>query len=64
MSERREIAVNEMMLIGKFFKENNDYINMMKVNKKYRQLTSYYHYNPISDCSLFGNMERMGEEHV
>ena len=46
-----------MMIIGKYFKTNNEYINVMKVNKKYHDLTSMYHFNPISDYELFINME-------
>ena len=46
-----------MMIIGKFFKTCNDYINIMKVCKRYEQLTQMYHFNPISDISLFENME-------
>ena len=29
-----EITIDVMMIIGKYFKSNNDYINVMKVNKK------------------------------
>ena len=46
-----------MMIIGKYFKSNNDYINVMKVNKKYHDLVEMYHFNPTSDCKLFKNMK-------
>ena len=46
-----------MMIIGKYFESNNDFINVMKVSKKYHDLTQMYHFNPISDYSLFENME-------
>ena len=52
-----EITMDIMMIIGKYFKRNNDYINMMKVAKRYRDLVSMYHFNPISECELFENME-------
>ena len=44
-------------IIGKYFESNNDYINVMKVNKKYRELAEYYHFNPISDLDLFPRIE-------
>ena len=45
------------MIIGKFFESNNDYVNVMKTSKKYNQLVKMYHFNPISECELFENME-------
>jgi len=30
-----EITIDVMMIICKYFELNNDYINIMKVNKKY-----------------------------
>ena len=52
-----EITIDFMMIIGKYFESNKDYINVMKVNKKYQQLVSMYHFNPISDISLFENIQ-------
>ena len=52
-----EITMDIMMIIGKYFERNNDYINMMKVAKRYRDLVLMYHFNPISECELFENME-------
>ena len=46
-----------MLIVGKYFLENNDFVNIMKVSKKYHDLVSMYYFNPISDCSLFENME-------
>ena len=46
-----------MMIVGKYFKSNKDYINVMKVNKKYEQLVLMYKFNPISDTSLFKNVQ-------
>ena len=37
--EKWEITIDSMMIIGKFFEENSDYINVMKTTKKYKQLT-------------------------
>ena len=52
-----EITIDVMMIIGKYFKSNNDYINIMKVNKKYHDLVEMYHFNPINDIYLFSKME-------
>ena len=52
-----EITMDVMMIIGKYFKKDRDYVNMMKVAKRYRDLVSMYHFNPISECELFENME-------
>ena len=57
IKEKWEITIDTMMIIGKYFEENNDYINVMKTTKKYHDLVSMYHFNPIDDCSLFENME-------
>ena len=52
-----EITIDVMMIIGKYFKSNNDYINVMKVNKKYHDLVKMYHFNPINDYELFSKMQ-------
>ena len=46
-----------MMIIGKYFKERTDFVNVMKVSKQYHDLVVMYHFNPIGDCELFENME-------
>ena len=52
-----EITIDVMMIIGKYFKKSIDYVNVMKVCKVYHDLVSMYHFNPISECELFENME-------
>ena len=52
-----EITIDAMMIIGKYFETNDDYINVMKVCKKYHDLVRMYHFNPISECELFENMQ-------
>ena len=51
------ITIDAMLIIGKYFETNNDYINVMKLSKKYHDLAKMYHYNPIGDPSLFKKME-------
>ena len=46
-----------MTIIAKYFEEKVDYINVMKVSKRYHDLVQKYHFNPIQDYSLFENIE-------
>ena len=55
--EKWKITTDAMMIIGKYFGMNEDYINVMRVCKKYRDLVKMYHFNPIQDCELFEKME-------
>ena len=52
-----EITENVMMIVGKYFDSKYDFINVMKVSKKYKRLVKRYYFNPISDCGLFKNMK-------
>ena len=51
------ITIDFMMIIGKYFENSEDFINVMKVGKKYQQLVLMYKFNPISDTSLFENIQ-------
>jgi len=55
--KKYELTIDFIMILGKYFKENKDFINIMKVTKKYQELVQMYHFNPISDTSLFENMQ-------
>lgn len=52
-----EITIDIMMIIGKYLEENKDFINIMKLNKKFKELVEMYKMNPISDPSLFPNIQ-------
>ena len=52
-----EITISDMVVIGKYFETNNDYVNVMKICRKYHGLVKMYHYNPINECELFKNIE-------
>ena len=54
---RKGITIDIIMIVGKYFCSNKDFINTMKACKKYSDLVLLYHFNPISDTSLFENME-------
>ena len=47
-----DISVSVIVIIDKYFESNKDFINTMKVNKKYHDLTQMYHFNPINDYDL------------
>ena len=47
--EKWEIPIDSMMIIGKYFTTNNDFINVMKISKRYQKFTQIYHFNPISE---------------
>ena len=55
--KKLEISIDFSMIIGKYFKSNEDFINIMKANKKYKELVEMYFCNPISDISLFPNIQ-------
>lgn len=55
--KKSEISIDFLMIIGKYYKSNNDFINSMKLSKRYQDLTSMYHFNPISDTTLFENLQ-------
>ena len=39
-----EITIDAMMIIGKYFETENDFINVMKTAKRYHDLTQMYHF--------------------
>ena len=52
-----ELTIDFIMIVGKYFKTNADFINIMKVCKKYQELVLMYKFNPISDIKLFENIQ-------
>lgn len=46
-----------IMIVSKYFNSNQDFINLIKVNKKYKDLIECFKFNPISDPQLFVNIE-------
>lgn len=57
INKKSELTVDFIMIIGKYFESNKDFINIMKVCKKYKELVSMYFFNPISDTTLFENLQ-------
>lgn len=52
-----KLSIDYIMIVGKYLKSENDYINIIRVCKKYNELLLMYKYNPISNCDLFPNIE-------
>lgn len=50
-------TVDFAVMIGRYFETPQDFINMMKVNKKFKDLVTIYRYNPISNPDLFVNIQ-------
>lgn len=47
-----------MMIIGKYFRNPADFVNLASVNKKYRSLSERYRYNPVEyNPNIFPNLE-------
>ena len=49
--------ISTMMIVAKYFSTPRDYINVIRLNRKYAELIEMYKYNPISDWSLFPNIQ-------
>ena len=45
---KAELTVDFEMIVGKYFNKPQDFINLMKANKKYREIAAMYKFNPIS----------------
>jgi hypothetical protein len=51
------MIVDFIMIVGKYFESNNDFINIMMSNKKYKELVLMYNFNPIPVIRLFKSIE-------
>ena len=57
IDRKSELTLDFIMIVGKYYESNKDFINTMKINKMYQDLVSMYHFNPISDTILFEKIE-------
>ena len=51
------LTIDYMMIVGKYLRTCADYVNLMRVSKRYSKITKMYKFNPISDCTLFPNIQ-------
>lgn len=49
----------DMMIVGKYFESESDYLNMSMINSKFKDVNKMYHYNPIpiNSKKIFENIE-------
>ena len=52
-----ELNTDVMLTIGRYFHSSRDFIELMKVSKKFKKMVKKYEYNPISDTRLFRNID-------
>lgn len=52
-----QLTIDFIMIVGKYFESDDDFINLMKVCKKYEELVLMYKFNPISDPYMFENIQ-------
>ena len=53
------IDAHYMVIVGRYFETNNDFINLVKTSKRYKSLLEIYRFNPIRDRSLFPNVQTL-----
>jgi hypothetical protein len=54
---KSKLSNYDMMIVGKYLKTIEDFQRIEMVNKKFNNLHLMYHFNPISDNSIFKNVE-------
>lgn len=55
--EKWKLSIDFIMIISKYFITNKDFINIIKVCKKYKELLELFKFNPISNPILFSNIQ-------
>ena len=55
--EQGILTIHDMIQIAKYFHSNNDYVNVMKVNKKFSEMIEMHYSQQLYDCSLFTDLE-------
>lgn len=51
------LSVDFVMIIGKYFETEKDFVNIVRVSRRYEELLLMYKFNPISNAELFPNIE-------
>ena len=57
--EKKQIDCYHIMIISRYFEYSTDYLNIIQVNKKYKNLLELFRYNPIpiETMKLFPNIQ-------
>lgn len=45
--------IHSVFIVSKYLMSESDYVNLIKVSRKYKDLLMFFRYNPISDTTLF-----------
>lgn len=51
------LSVDYVMIVGKYLCSESDYVNLVRVSSRFRELLLMYKFNPISNADLFPNIE-------
>ena len=62
--DRKRLRLFDMVIIGKYLRTMNDFINLSKTNKEYEKLIEQFEFNPIpinneKEMEIFKNMKTM-----
>lgn len=52
VKNKMHITFDYMMIIAKYFESRRDFVNLVKVNKLYKDILGYFYFNPIDDCAI------------
>ena len=52
-----KLSLFDMCIVGKYLNTKHDFENLVRVNSKFKYIVDSYHFNPISDTTLFNNMQ-------
>ena len=55
--EKSKLTKDYIMIVCKYFRKSKDFINLIKVNSKYKNLLEMFKYNPISNYEIFPNIQ-------
>ena len=56
MEKDDRLNLDDMVIVSKYFETKSDFLNIVRLNKKYKGMLECYKYNPISDYRIFKNM--------
>ena len=56
-SEQYRLTIDLIMIVGKYLESVQDFVQLIRLCKKFRDLPEMYKMNPISNCDIFPNIE-------
>ena len=59
MKEKNSLSFEKMMIVAKYFQTPQDFINLTRMCKKYKNFVNAFHFNPVSDSSIFVDRETL-----